>query len=148
MQLVQSDGPFVVTVFTSPAALRVGPVDVTVMVQNRVDQQPVLDAQVVVELKSEDGLLVKTQALRGLGRNNLLYAALIKVPEPGRWVLGVTTGRGQDSAKVVGSITVSPARGFWFSNWRSLTLPSIIIVLFVLNQWLKRRRHFHYKAAG
>jgi len=140
VQLVQTDGPFVVTVFTAPAPLRAGPVDISVMVQNRLDQQPVLDGHVLVELQNDNGILVKAQALRGQAENNLFYAALINVPAPGRWRLEVTISRGHDSAKISGSITVASARGFWSSNWRSLALPSIVIVLFVLNQWLKRRR--------
>jgi hypothetical protein len=142
VQLVQRNGPFVVTVFTAPAPLRAGPIDVSVMVQNQLDQQPVLDGQVLVELQSENGVVVRAEALRGQAENDLLYAALINVPAPGRWVLEVTTSRGQDSAKIVGTIIVASAKGFWFSNWRSLALPPIVIVLFVLNQWLKKRRIF------
>jgi hypothetical protein len=139
LQLVQTAGPFVVTVFTTPTPLRAGPVDISVMVQNQLDQKPVLDGQVLVELQGEGGLVLKAQAVRGQAQNNLLYASLIKIPEPGRWALSVTISRGQDSAKVFGSITVGSAKGFMLSYWRSLALPSIIIVLFVLNQWLKRR---------
>ena len=139
VQLAQTAGPFVVTVFTAPTPLRAGPVDISVMVQNQLDQQPVLDGQVLVELRSEDGVVVRAQAMRGQAQNNLLYAALINVPEPGRWALEVTTSRGQSSAKVNGNIKVGSASGFLLSYWRSLALPSIMIVLFVLNQWLKRR---------
>ncbi len=140
VQFVQTDGPFVVTVFTAPSPLRAGPVDVSVMAQNRLDQRPVLDGQVLVELQSKNGVVVRAEALRGQAENDLLYAALINVPESGRWVLNVTINREHELAKISGSITVDSARGCWFSNWRSLALPSIVIVLFVLNQWLKRRR--------
>src|SRR5271165_5347656 len=89
-------GPFHVTVFTLPPILSAGPVDVTVLVQDRSKLSPLVDASVTLDLTATASLalgkeawsppacsLNKLATLTGIparlshGENRLLYGALV-----------------------------------------------------------------------
>ena len=76
VELHQEVGPFVVTVFSAPGPLRAGPVDISVLVQDRASGQPVLDGEVLVCLKREGAITLVERATRELAQNKLLYSAL------------------------------------------------------------------------
>jgi len=137
--LHQEAGPFIVTVFTAPSPLRAGPVDISVLVQDRANGQPVLDGEVFVRLQREGGMTLGARATREVAQNKLLYSALMTLPEAGRWELEVTIKQGKEAASVLGQVSAAPPRPFLLSYWRSLSLPPIVAALFALNQWLKRR---------
>ena len=140
--LHQVAGPFVVTVFTAPGAPRAGPVDVSVLAQDRADGQAALDVEVFVRLRSEGGMIVVGRATREASRNNLLYSVSMNLPEAGRWELEVIIeqGRqGKSATSVLGQVSVAAPRPFLLSYWQILSLPWVIATLFAMNQWLKRR---------
>ena len=140
--LHQLAGPYVVTVFITPVAPRAGPVDVSVLAQDRADGRAAIDVEVFVRLRSESGMIVAGQATREASRNNLLYSASMNLPEAGRWELEVAIGRGRQgksATRVLGQVSVAAPRPFLLSYWRSLSLPWVIVTLFVVNQRLKRR---------
>jgi hypothetical protein len=139
VQFEKSAGPFVITVFTTPSPLRAGPVDISLMIQSRENQQPVLDCQALVELNKEGAMSIRSEATHEAAQNKLLYAAPVKVPESGLWELEVAIEHGDDSIKVAGEITVASSNPVLLVYWRSLALPPLFISLFALNQWLKRR---------
>jgi hypothetical protein len=142
VQLHQTAGRFVVTVFAAPNPPRVGPVDISVLAQDRADGRPALDVEVVVRLRREGGMTVVGQATRKVAQNKLLYSTLIDLPEAGRWELEVTIKQGKQEeslVSVLGQIWVAQPRPFLLSYWRSLSLPWIVVTLFAMNQWLKRR---------
>lgn len=139
VELHQEAGPFVVTVFSAPGPLRAGPVDISVLVQDRASGQPVLGEEVFVRLKSLGAITLVERATREAAQNKLLYSALINLPEPGQWELEVTINQGKETASVLGQVSAAPPTPFLLSYWRSLLLPSIVIVMFALNQLLKRR---------
>ncbi len=79
-------GPFVLTAFSSPAPLRVGRADLSIMVQKENDQSTVLDAVVSVRLKrSVGGTIVEivAPATHARATNKLLYAANVTLPSAG-----------------------------------------------------------------
>jgi hypothetical protein len=139
VQFEKSAGPFVITVFTTPSPLRAGPVDISLMIQSRENQQPVLDGQAFVQLRKDGAMSIRSEATHEAAQNKLLYAAPVKVPESGLWELEVAIQRGDDSINVAGEITVASANPVLLVYWRSLALPPLLISLFALNQWLKRR---------
>ena len=139
VELHQAAGPFVVTVFSTPNPPRVGLVDISVLAQARADGGAALDGEVFVRLRREGGMTVIGQATRDVARDKLLYSTLMNLPEPGRWELEVTIKRGESAASVFGQLSVAAPRPFLLSYWRSLSLPWIVISLFAMNQWLKRR---------
>src|SRR5712691_5936150 len=104
VQLHQAAGPFVVTVFTAPTPLHAGSVEVSVLVQDRVDGQPVLDGEVDVWLRREGGGTVGGRATQAVAQHKPLYSALLHLPEAGQWALEVTVTQGQHSARVHGQV--------------------------------------------
>ena len=141
VRLSEEVGPFVVSVFTSPTPLRVGPADISVMVQDRITTQPILDAEVVVTLQPLDqgGSVVSATATRELATNKLLYAALPEIPSPSRWQFQVEVRRGAEVANVSCEVTVAPPASPLLSYWPYLVFPPVAICLFILHQWLKAR---------
>src|SRR5882672_5958460 len=137
--LHQEVGRFVVTVFTAPGPLRAGPVDISVLVQDRASGQPVLDGEVFVRLKMEGATTLVERATREVAQNKLLYAALMNLPEAGQWELEVTIKQGEETASILGQVSAAGPTPFWLSYWRGLLLPPIVIAVFALNQRLKRR---------
>jgi hypothetical protein len=138
-QFTKAAGPFVVTVFTTDSPLRAGPVDISLLIQSREDQQPVLDCVALLQLWKNDATSISSEATHQGAQNKLLYAAQVKLPEPGVWELEAVITHENDSVEVGGSITVVPSNPVFLAYWRSLTLPPLLITLFALNQWLKRR---------
>src|SRR6202011_4093553 len=101
-------GTFHVTVFTLPPILSAGPVDVTVLIQDRSKLNPLLDARVTFDLNEETTAgptkeawsppacaLNAPLALAGIparlnhGENRLLYGAIVQVPSSGIWKLKI-----------------------------------------------------------
>lgn len=83
-------GPYAITVYTSPSPLRVGPIDVSVLVQRAGGQGNVEDARVEVVLTPLDGSAPAGRgqaflATREQATNKLFYAAHIELPISGRW---------------------------------------------------------------
>ena len=138
-QFTKAAGPFVVTVFTTPSSRRAGPVEISLLIQSRENQQAVLDCVARVQLRKDDATSISSEATHEGAQNKLLYAAQVKVPEPGVWELEAVITHENDSVEVGGSITVVPSNPVFLAYWRSLTLPPLLITLFALNQWLKRR---------
>ncbi|HWN99826.1 MAG TPA: hypothetical protein VNS63_11200 [Blastocatellia bacterium] len=139
VQFTKSAGQFVVTVFTTPSPLRAGPVDISLMIQSRENQQPVLDCLAQVQLSKDGATSIRSEATPQAAQNKLFYAAQVNIPESGLWELEASVRRGDDSVKVAGPITVAPSNPVLLVYWRSLVLPPLFISLFALNQWLKRR---------
>jgi hypothetical protein len=139
VQLRQTAGSFVVTVFAAPSPSRVGPVEISVLAQNREDGQAALNVEVFFRLRSAGGTIVVGRASREASRNKLLYSASMNLPEAGRWELEVTIKQGKSAARALGQLSVVAPRPLLLSYWRSLSLPWVVISLFAMNQWLKRR---------
>ena len=138
VELHQEVGPFVVTVFSAPGPLRAGPVDISVLVQDR-SNRPVLDGEIFVRLSRGNGMTLVERATREVAQNKLLYSALINLPEAGQWELEVTIKQGKETASITGQVSAAAPTPFLLSYWRSLSLPPIVIAVFALNQWLRRR---------
>src|SRR5262245_54378691 len=80
-----------VTVFTAPASPRMGPIDVSVLVQDAQTGQPVPDARVHVRATSrrDPARVIERTATREDATNKLLQAAVLDVPEAGWWEIRV-----------------------------------------------------------
>ena len=138
IQSRQEAGPFVITVFTSPAPLRAGPVDMSVLVQNRDTLETVLDAAVSVHLQRADSEIT-APATRAQAQNKLLYAANIDLAEPGEWQYSVAVIHGGSHAIASGRMMAAPAGTKPASYWTYFVFPPLCIVLFGIHQWLGRR---------
>lgn len=123
-----------VTTFVAPVPLRAGPVDVSVLLQRA--GEPVLDADVVLELSSGSRVVSRARAVHAEATNQLLYAARMDVPAPGAWRLAVVVdgdgGRFAVEALLEAAPALAPASRFW--AW--LALPLLAVAAFLLHQSL------------
>ena len=141
VQLRQEAGDLVITVFTSPSPLSVGPADISLLLQNRDGLEPVLDAKVSLVLRAEDsGIELQAQPTREKARNKLLYAAPVTLFKPGKWRMAFVVVRNQEETDGVGSLEVAAAPDKAASYAAFIAFPPVMIGLFIVRQWLIRQR--------
>lgn len=135
-------GPWKLTLFSAPTPFRSGPVDLSILVQDPETDEAILDATVNLMLQHEspevDTILVT--ATRANATNRLLYAALFDLPEPGSWQVDLYVERGDQSAKLQATLVADPPLPPILGFWTWLSIPAIVIILFICNQWLSRTR--------
>ena len=142
MRLSQTAGPFEITLFTAPTPLRVGSVDVSVLVLTAADHSPVLDAEVELTLRAVDTTGSERTALatHAAATNKLLYAAPLGVPAAGRWTLTARVNANSRAAAVECEVDVQPPQAPVVTFWPFLVLPGAVVALFALHQWLTLQR--------
>lgn len=134
-------GAFAITVFASPAPLSAGPIDISLLVQNRDGLEPVLDANVSLLLRPlASGTELRTPASRDQARNKLLYAAPVTLAESGKWQIDVTILRNGERTDATGTIDVAPTREMVASYWGYVAFPPFMIVAFVVREGLIWRK--------
>jgi hypothetical protein len=133
-------GSFVITLFTAAEPIYTGTGDVSVMIQDRRTQEPILDARVGLSFRGENGMAVDAKATREHAQNKLLYAAAPTFPKSGLWKVQINVSRGTDSASTSGKITILQPKPVLSSSWEYFLIPPLGILLFVLHQWLKIRK--------
>lgn len=136
----RTTGPFTVTLFSTEMPLRPGPADISILVERPGGHSPVMDAQVFIELEHEAGVIINTEATHSQARNKLLYCSLINLPEAGRWKMRLNVSRGGEHAEVLGDLAVARPQHMLLSYWKLISFPPVIVILFLLNQWLRRSR--------
>ncbi len=160
----ETQGPFVVTVF-SPAQVSVGaPTDLTIMVQKSDTGDVMMDATVDVTLTAPDGTKIHSgdpfcsalgvsalpaagagdssavfRATRASASNRLLYGLPVVLHAPGIWRVHASVRSGAESAVASCSLPVDIASPRFANLWFCLALPPCIIGLFALNQWLRKQ---------
>jgi hypothetical protein len=141
VQMRQETGDLVITVFTSPSPLSVGPMDISLLLQNRNGLDPVLDASVsLVLVHADSNIEFHARPSREQARNKLLYAAPVIFSRPGKWRMSVTVRRNEKEVAAAGTLEVGPAPGGAVSLAGLLAFPPIMIMLFVVRERLLRRR--------
>jgi hypothetical protein len=141
VQLRKEVGDLVITVFTSPTPLSVGPVDLSLLLQNRNGLDPVLDASVsVVLVHADSNIEFHARPSREQARNKLLYAAPVIFSRPGKWRMSVTVRRNEKEVVAAGTLDVAPSPGRELSLAGFLAFPPVMILLFVVRERLLRRR--------
>jgi hypothetical protein len=134
----RSSPPFIITLFSTEVPLRPGPADFSVLLERIEGHSPILDAQVFIELEHEGGTIIRAEATRSQARNKLLYCSLIDIPLSGRWKIRVHVVHGNDAAEVLSDLVVAAPQLVLISYWKLIAAPAVIIILFILNQWLRR----------
>lgn len=130
-------GSYQITVLTSPTPFRAGPVEIGVLVQEAKSNRSAA-AEVTVEISSRDD---PDSLLRGKAeRDRLIPSVSFDLPKGGWWRIRVlVTGRLGDAEKTFELEADDP-----LPPWRELSLwillPVIPIALYVVHQWLVRRR--------
>ncbi|HEV8039349.1 MAG TPA: hypothetical protein VGP62_10845 [Bryobacteraceae bacterium] len=140
VQLREEAGPFVITVFTAPAPLSAGPVDISLLLQNRNGLEPVLDASVSLILRDPSGAEIPARLTREQAQNKLLYAAPVTLAKSGKWQLDITILKNGERTSAKGTIDVAPAPEMTASYWSYIAFPPFTIMAFVVRERLIRRR--------
>jgi hypothetical protein len=132
-------GPFLITVFGSPSPPRAGTIDLSVLLQTDDAPDPVLDADVQFTLTNGRSQLQARAAPDGT-QNKMLYAASVRLDEPGEWhyTVSVRPARNMSAPVLVaGVIAVAPGEPKAAAYAGYLALPFICLAIFALHQWLR-----------
>jgi hypothetical protein len=148
-------GPWLVTLFGSPAPLRAGPADLSVMVQDASTGAPVLAQRVSLKvqaaaspgseawvppccsMKKNVGVVEATHAA---AQNKLLYAANLILPSSGAHDVIVRIGGDSPTSELLTvPVKVEPPAPPLSHYWAWLAAPPLLVVVFGLNQRLRRR---------
>ena len=139
-RLVVESGELRLTVFSSPTPLRAGPVDLSVMVQDRETLEPMLDQRVELRLgPSEGGRTLEVAATREDSTNRLFYSALVDLPDPGRWRIEVEVTGARGGARESFELWVDAERPALLTLWPYWALPLVVIGVFGLHQWRSQK---------
>jgi len=168
----QTQGPFIITIFAPPEVSRDLPSDVMLMIQRRDSGEVVMDAAVDLifvppagaKLNPNDVLCGPTRNLpspeptgaphqpasvrapRAQVANKLFYGTSVVLRATGFWQLRVTIREGGEEASIICTLPVGIPSHRLRGLWPYLALPPAVIVLFAMNQWLRRRSAYavHY----
>jgi len=135
----RTSAPFTITLFSTEMPLTLGPADLSVLVEQADGHSPILDARVFIELEHEAGTIIRAEATRSQARNKLLYCSLLNLPLAGHWKIRLLIRRGYSSAEVLSDLVVAAPQPVLLSHWELIAVPPIIIIIFILNQGLRRR---------
>jgi hypothetical protein len=148
LQVRQTSGPFTLSVFTSPAVLRAGNIDFSVLVQDGARLDPVLGAEVEVRAENADGIIISKAATHDGAQNKLLYAALLNLPRPGEWTFTVHVRQQKSEAQIVGKLIAGPREPRFLAHWPQLAFVPVSVLLFAIHQRLKRRQRARIDAGS
>ena len=151
VRLVEPVGAFVVTVFSTPEPLRVGPADVSVLLQDRTSGAPLLDARVALEVlppAGGDATPLRLAATHADATNKLLYATRFTADRAGDWTVGISVRRGSDSVATYCLLPVAPAASGLSDVWPYLALPPLAVALYALHAKLLRRQRSRHGVPG
>jgi hypothetical protein len=150
----QTQGPFIVTIFTAPDASSDLPTDVTVMIQRRDSGEVVMDAAVDLsfvppagaKLSPNDVLCGPTsdqpasiRAPRAKAANKLFYGIPVVLRAAGDWQLGATIRQGGEEASVSCTLPLGEPPHRLRGLWPYLALPLVVVLFFAMNQRLRQR---------
>jgi hypothetical protein len=154
LRLSQQSGDLQISVFTSPAVLRCGAMDVSVLMQDAVTGKVRADVPAMVRLTRIDDRngAQPTDALEQLATtaaatNKLFRAATFDVPRSGNWRCSVSLNsdslgatENDDHGEPLGfELAVGPPAPAWLELAPWIGWPFALIVLFLIHQRLASR---------
>jgi hypothetical protein len=144
VHLREASGPFVVTLFVAPEVPRAGPIDTSVLVQDRKTGTVILDPAVNLELQpiANSDLRYPIRATLSQAKNKLLQTVTIDVPAPGWWAVKIFVRREREEVVLATRVLILPAAPRLATLWPFLILPPFAVCLFALHQTLK---HFNVR---
>ncbi len=131
-----------VSVFTPPDPVRVGELEVNVLVQEEGPAQR--GAEFGVEVRAhpvaDPAKRVSVSASRGEGVNRLMQAAKLELPQPGLWQVDVEVEGIQGTTEVGFRLPVEEMPSSWGAFGTLIGLPAAAVLLYSAHQWLVARR--------
>jgi hypothetical protein len=142
VRLSRCEGGLQISVFTAPTPFRAGPVDISVLVQDAITGAPIPEARITVKLSPRDQsvLPICLAATSDAATNKLLKAAVLELPEPGRWEVEVAIEGGQRVGRVRFELEAAGRAPQWPVIWPWIGWPAPVILLFSIHQLLVWRK--------
>jgi hypothetical protein len=136
VRVSKRQGPYEITVFTSPTPLRAGPVDVSVFVQDSATGEVVPEVRVLVRAtpRNRESEVVSRAATAEAATNKLFRAAVFDLLEPGWWDVEVLVEGNQKTVQVRFDLEAAPPSPRWVSLWPWVTWPVLVIALFCVHR--------------
>jgi hypothetical protein len=133
---------FTISIFVAPDPSRVGPIDVSVLLQHDGDDAVVDDAQVAISMQQAGNATasVSGPATREQATNKLLRSAWLDIPALGEWNGIVHCTFDTRSATIPFTIEVSEALPAWTAIAPWFLWPVALIALFGVHRLLQRQR--------
>jgi hypothetical protein len=145
VRLCERAGNYQLAVFTTPTPLRVGPVDVSVLVQDPATGECAPQIQVTLRLTAQaSGRVLEYPATSGATSNKLFLAAEFQLPEAGLWDVEVCVDGPLGPAETRFQVEVGEAPPRWLDLWAWFTWPALAIALFGVHRSLVRRQRHPY----
>lgn len=150
LQFTRASNGYTITVFTSPAPVRVGAVELSVLVQDSNSRalSPDIGVRVMAKSVNMPDRRLSSEASAVAATNRLFRVARIDFPEPGVWIVEITVGAGPEQVMLSGEIEVAKALPKWLELGPWLGVPVVAVMLFAVHRGLVRRRSFKNRLAS
>lgn len=142
LQISKRCGNLQISVFTSPAAPRVGPVDVSVLVQDATTKRIRDDVNITVRMECTNApaIPLAETATHQMATNQLFRAAQFDVPTAGTWRVAPTLSNSNNSCSLAFDLVVAPPMPAWLQLAPWVGWPFAVVLLFGIHQFLASRR--------
>ena len=130
-----------ITVFTAPALLSAGPVDLSVLVLDVETGRPITDLPIEVRARrvGSEAFGIRMPATSEAATNKLLQAARLELSEPGLWQIEVSVGDFDPSQPVAFDVELAPPPPRWRQMIPWIAWPILPIGLYAITQLRPRR---------
>lgn len=143
VRIRETHGAVQVTVFTSPMPLRVGLIDVSVLVQDAATGAALTDVEIEIVVHPVDAPHRAQRCTASSERavNKLLRAADFEVTAPGPTELEVIVeSANRPRVQLRFQADVAPASPRWVAYWAWFTWPALVVALFTIRRRFGGRR--------
>jgi hypothetical protein len=142
IRVSEQSGPYRITVFTSPTALRAGPVDISVLVQNGLTGEVESGVQVDIEAvhQSLSEVTLHQRASTENATNKLYYTALVDLPESGWYLVQVSVHGDRGAAQVAFRLEAANPLPSWLALTPWVAWPGAAVLLFGMHRVLVTRK--------
>jgi hypothetical protein len=139
-------------VFTSPEVLRVGPIDISILIQDAAGGQIQENLPVTVKLECIDqrAIPLEQNATTAAATNKLFQAVLFEVPQAGLWRAAIAIGKPATKVSALVDrpvdnlsfdLSVSPPLPAWLELAPWVGWPFLVIAMFFAHQCLVARQN-------
>ncbi len=150
IQFRKQAGAFRITLLSEPSPVRVGKVDLSVLCERTINNEPVKDAQVLIHLRrpgAGDILEIALPAKRGKNKNQVLYTAMGNLESPGKWPVRIAVSSEGEEAVVTGSLEVLLSEPAIVTYWPFFVAVPLLALVFAINLRLRRGRELRHPRA-
>jgi hypothetical protein len=140
---VERTNGWIISVFVAPDPPRVGPVDVSVLVQEEASGSVIADADIAVTLTADDdaeGATTSAPASRSQATNKLLQSALLTASSAGDWQGTIDCRVGNARAEIPFTLQIASAPPVWTKLAPWILWPFAAVAIFVAHRTLGRKR--------